>query len=71
MDGLLDMNSLEGEKIKKQNKLYLLIIIVLSVIIVILSVILGITLSSNSFYQTIPSESIIIGGKNSSVTSLL
>ena len=59
MDGLLDMNSLEGEKIKKQNKLYLLIIIVLSVIIVILSVILGITLSSNSFYQTIPSESII------------
>ena len=35
MDGLLDMNSLEGEKIKKQNKLYLLIIIVLSVIILL------------------------------------
>ena len=71
MDGLLDMNSLEGEKIKKQNKLYLLIIIVLSVIIVILSVILGITLSSNSFYQTIPSESIIEPTKEIAVNGLI
>ena len=71
MDGLLDMNSLEGEKIKKQNKLYLLIIIVLSVIIVVLSVILGITLSSNSFYQTIPSESIIEPTKEIAVNGLI
>ena len=71
MDGLLDMNSLEGEKIKKQNKLYLLIIIVLSVIIVILSVILGITLSSNSFYQTIQSESIIEPTKEIAVNGLI
>ena len=71
MDGLLDMNSLEGEKIKKQNKLYLLIIIILSVIIVVLSVILGITLSSNSFYQTIPSESIIEPTKEIAVNGLI
>lgn len=71
MDGLLDMNSLEGEKIKKQNKLYLLIIIVLSVIILVLSVILGITLSSNSFYQTIPSESIIEPTKEIAVNGLI
>ena len=71
MDGLLDMNSLEGEKIKKQNKLYLLIIIVLSFIIVVLSVILGITLSSNSFYQTIPSESIIEPTKEIAVNGLI
>ena len=73
MDGLLDLNSIEGEKIRKKNKLYLIIIIVLSLIIVALSIILGMVLSSksNSFYQTIPSESIIEPTKEKAVNGVI
>ena len=76
MDGLLDLNSIEGEKIRKQNKIYLIIIIALSIIVIVLSIILGITLSSSKptpdyYHQDIPSDSIIIPTKDISVNGVI